>query len=199
MHDYAVFGHNRATIGRWLGIASVVVAGAVSSLISWVNELTGFQAVTGVAITTGVVYFGLHWLFNKFAWKIPLFKIPDLSGVWKVSGTTLTEEGEVRFSWEAEIDIEQTWERIVICLKTKDSASESYTATLSKANGSKAGWRLSYSYSNHPNIEQTHELSYHKGYCELYIDKDLTSGTGAYFNSNGRRTFGKMDLARNAH
>lgn len=197
MHDYAVFGHNRASIGRWLGIASVILTGAISSLISWVYELTGFQAITGVAVTTGVVYFGLHLLFNKFAWKIPFFKIPNLSGLWKVAGATLTENGEIKYQWDAEIDIEQTWEKIVICLKTENSISESYTATLAKANGSQAGWRLSYSYSNNPNIEQSHELYSHRGYCELLIDKSLESATAAYFNSNGRRTFGKMELTRN--
>jgi len=197
MHDYAVFGHNRASIGRWLGIASVILTGAISSLISWVYELTGFQAITGVAVTTGVVYFGLHWLFNKFAWKIPFFKIPNLSGLWKVAGATLTENGEIKYQWDAEIDIEQTWEKIVICLKTENSISESYTATLAKANGSQAGWRLSYSYSNNPNIEQSHELYSHRGYCELLIDKSLEFATAAYFNSNGRRTFGKMELTRN--
>ena len=197
MHDYAVFGHNRASIGRWLGVASVILTGAISSLISWVYESTGFQAITGVAVTTGVVYFGLHWMFNKFAWKIPFFKIPNLSGLWRVTGATLTEDGEIKYQWDAEIDIEQTWEKIVICLKTENSISESYTATLAKANGSQAGWRLSYSYSNNPNIEQSHELYSHRGYCELLIDKALESATAAYFNSNGRRTFGKMELTRN--
>lgn len=198
MHDYAVFGHNRATIGRWLGIASVILTGAISSLITWINDLTGFQAVTGVAVTTGVIYFALHFFFNLYAWKIPFFKIPDLNGIWTVEGTTLTEEGEIKYQWDAEIDIEQNWEKIVICLKTKNSCSESYTATLAKANGSQAGWRLSYSYSNNPNIEQSHELNSHKGYCELHLDKSLSSGTAAYFNSNGRRTFGKMELKRKA-
>lgn len=196
MHDYAVFGHNRASIGRWIGIASIILTGAISSLISWLNNLAGFQAVTGVAITTGIVYFCLHWLFNLYAWRIPFFKIPNLNGEWKVAGTTLTEDGESKYEWEAEIDIEQTWEKIAICLKTKNSSSESYTATLAKANGSKAGWRLSYSYSNNPNIDQSHELNSHRGYCELYLDKSLTTGTAAYFNSNGRRTFGKMELKR---
>lgn len=196
MHDYAVFGHNRASIGRWLGITSVILTGAISGFISWINQLTGFQAVTSVAITTGVVYFGLHWLFNYFAWKIPFFKIPDLNGVWNVQGTTLTEEGTAKYEWLAEIDIEQTWEKIVICLKTQNSTSESYTATLAKANGSQSGWRLSYSYSNNPNIDQCHELNSHRGYCELFLDKSLTNGTAAYFNSNGRRTFGKMSLQR---
>lgn len=196
MHDYAVFGHNRATIGRWLGVSSVVLTGAISSLISYIHQLTGFQAVTSVAITTGLIYFALHWLFNKFAWKIPLFQIPDLNGVWKVKGTTLDEDGNAKYEWNAEIDIEQTWEKMVVCLKTSQSASESYTATLAKANGTRGGWLLSYSYNNNPNVDQYHELNSHKGYCEILLDKELKIGSAAYFNSNGRRTFGKMALSK---
>ncbi|MGK0271055.1 MAG: hypothetical protein ACI88H_001708 [Cocleimonas sp.] len=196
MHDYAIFGHNRSTIGRWLGVASVILTGAISSFISWVNDLTGFQAVTSVAVTTGIVYFILHWLFNEFAWKIPFFKIPDLNGIWKVKGTTLDEGGNAKYEWEADIDIEQKWEKLVICLKTKNSSSESYTATLAKENGTRGGWLLSYSYNNNPNVDQFHELNSHKGYCEILLNKELKSGAAAYFNSNGRRTFGKMDLER---
>ncbi|MDD9177453.1 Cap15 family CBASS effector [Aliivibrio sp. A6] len=196
MHDYAVFGHNRATIGRWLGISSIVLTGAISSFISYIYQLTGFQAVTSVAITTGLIYFVLHLLFNKFAWKIPMFQIPDLNGIWKVKGTTLDEDGNAKYEWDAEIDIEQTWEKMVVCLKTSQSASESYTATLAKANGTRGGWLLSYSYNNNPNVDQYHELNSHKGYCEILLDKKLKIGSAAYFNSNGRRTFGKMALSK---
>lgn len=196
MHDYAVFGHSRSSIGRWLGIGSVILTGAISGLISYVNQLGGFQAVTSVAVSTGLVYFILHFLFDKYAWKIPFFKIPDLNGIWSVNGTTLEEDGSTRYEWSAEIDIEQTWEKMVICLKTSKSSSQSYTATLAKEGGSRGGWLLSYSYNNNPNIDQFSELNSHKGYCEILLDKDLSGGTAAYFNSNGRRTFGKMELSR---
>ena len=195
MHDYAVFGHNRATIGRYLGIASIFIAAGVASLITWLKGYTGYQALN-VTIATGVVYFILHWLFNNYAWKIPFFKIPNFTGLWIVKGTTLHEDGSTRFEWEAEIDIEQTWEQMVVALKTKQSGSESYTATISKLSGSNAGWQLSYSYRNNPNIDEYHDMQSHKGYCEIDFDKDLKVGSAAYFNNNGRRTFGKMELTR---
>lgn len=31
MHDYAIFGHNRSSIGRWLDVASIVINGSVTS------------------------------------------------------------------------------------------------------------------------------------------------------------------------
>ncbi|QNF18593.1 Cap15 family cyclic dinucleotide receptor domain-containing protein [Aeromonas jandaei] len=197
MHDYAVFGHSRATIGRYLGTASVILTGLVSSIALWLSQFDGLMFMATATVSTATLYFILHWLFNNLAWKIPFFKIPDLNGVWLVRGETLSEEGGVvKYNWEAEIDIEQTWEKISINLKTKQSSSESYTATLAKKSGTRGGWILHYSYSNSPDASQFHELNSHRGYCEVLFDKALTSGEAAYFNSNGRRTFGKMYLTR---
>ncbi|ELM3750728.1 pancortin-3 [Aeromonas veronii] len=197
MHDYAVFGHSRATIGRYLGTASVILTGLISSVILWLHQVDGFSFMAGATVSTAVVYFSLHWTFNNYVWKVPLFKIPDLNGVWSVRGETLSEDdGVIKYNWEAEIDIEQTWEKISINLKTKKSSSESYTATLAKKSGTRGGWVLHYSYSNSPDASQFHELNSHRGYCEVIFDKELTSGEAAYFNSNGRRTFGKMYLTR---
>lgn len=194
MHDYAIFGHSRASIGRWLGVISVILTGATSSLLVWLYQATKIEAFTTAIITPAIVYFILHYLFNKYAWKIPYFSIPDINGVWAVVGETLNEDGGTRYNWNAEIDIEQTWEKICITLKTAQSSSESYTATLGKKPGTKSGWILHYSYTNNPNPDQYLELNSHKGYCELILDKNLKSGEAAYFNSNGRRTFGKMTV-----
>jgi len=196
MHDYAIFGHDRANIGRWLGFASITAAGGLAQLFTFANSLTGIDAFLKASVATGAIYFGLHWAFNKWGWKIPFFKIPDLNGVWDVKGQTLTEDGSTMYDWDAVIGIEQSWKEISIHLKTKNSQSNSYTATLSKRGGPTGGWLLSYSYRNEPELEQSHELSSHKGYCEIEFDNQLTLGKTAYFNSAGRRTFGVMKLVR---
>ncbi|MBF0690752.1 pancortin-3 [Providencia alcalifaciens] len=197
MHDYAIFGHSRTTIGRWLGVLSVLISGGISSTFLWMQKETGFEVFSKAVLSTACIYFILHFIFNKYAWKIPFFKIPDINGIWEVQGETLSEKnGEIKYTWNATIDIEQTWEKIIIILKTSKSSSESYTATLGKKSGTKGGWILHYSYANNPETEQYHELNSHKGYCELIFDDELKSGKAAYFNSNGRRTFGKMTLTR---
>ncbi len=196
MHDYAVFGHDRTVIGRWLGVISILSAGGISQLLALAQNLTGIEAFTKATITTGVIYFILHWIFNRWCWKLPFFEIPDLTGEWNITGFTLDETGATKFEWYGSIGIEQNWKNICIHLKTKNSQSYSYTATLSKKHGPIGGWLLSYSYKNDPEIEQTHELNSHKGYCEIDFNKDLTIGKASYFNSSGRRTFGKMDLER---
>ena len=195
MHDYAVFEHNRATIGRWLGIISILISGGISQMLIKMYNLTGWEAFTKATITTGIIYFILHWLFNKFVWKLPIFQIPNLSGKWKVIGKTLNGDGTIRYEWNANIGIEQTWEKIIINLKTKNSQSYSQTATLEKQHGL-GGWLLSYSYKNEPYTEQVHELNSHKGYCQIEFNKEISKGNASYFNNNGRRTFGIMKLEK---
>lgn len=197
MHDYAVFGHDRAEIGRWLGIVSIILAGGIAQVFAWANSLTGWDVFTKATITTGVVYFLLHFIFNKFAWRIPFFEIPNINGVWKLEGQTLNKEGNIHQEWGGSIGIEQNWKKVSIHLRTEQSQSTSYTATLSKRHGPTGGWLLSYSYRNEPELEHSYELNSHKGYCEIEFDTDLKIGKASYFNSAGRRTFGKMILKRN--
>ncbi len=195
MHDYAIFGHDRASIGRWLGVASIMIAGGISQLLADLYKWTGIEAFSKATVTTAIIYFILHWIFNNYAWKLPFFKIPDLVGKWNIQGKTLAENGEVKYDWDAEIGIEQTWKDIVITLKTKNSQSYSQTATLEKQYGI-GGWLLSYSYKNEPATEQYHELNAHKGYCQIVFDKEITKGDASYFNNDGRRTFGIMKLQK---
>ena len=194
MHDYAIFNHNRATVGRWLGVLSLSIAGGISQLLVFLNSWTGFSAFTQATVTTAIVYFALHFLFNTYIWK-HIHGIPNLNGKWKVKGKTLNEDSSVKYDWDAEINIEQTWEKIIIHLKTKNSKSFSYTATVQKIEGP-GTWLLSYSYGNEPNLEQCHELNAHKGYCQIEFEPNFKIAKASYFNSNGRRTFGIMDLEK---
>jgi len=196
MHDYAVFGHDRAVIGRWLGVVSILGASVIAQILSFASSTSGWEVLSKSTITTGAVYFALHWVFNKWAWKFPFLDVPDLNGKWLVESKTLSEEGEIRWQWNGVIGIEQDWKQIVIHLDTETSESLSYTATLMKRNSPIGGWLLSYSYSNESRLEVTHELASHKGYCEVVIDKELKVGKANYFNRNGRNTFGVMTLTR---
>lgn len=196
MHDYAIFGHDRTSIGRWLGFIAIAITGGVAQILAIARDLTGVDAFTKATITTGLVYFVLHWLFNKWIWKAPFLEIPNIGGKWKITGQTLNDDGTTKYNWEGLIGIEQTWKSILIHLETKNSQSESYTATLSKRFAPTGGWLLSYSYRSEPELEQSHELNSHKGYCEIEFDKELRFGKASYFNSAGRRTFGVIKLEK---
>lgn len=194
MHDYAIFNHNRASIGRWLGVIALMLSGAITQCLVYVYSLTQVEAIAHTTITIGAIYFGLHWIFNNVVWKkISQFGIPNLNGKWEVQGKTLNEDGTTKFDWDGIIGIEQTWEKIAIHQQTETSQSHSYTATIEKINGL-GGWLLSYSYGNDPYLEQQHELQSHKGYCQIQFDKKLKTARANYFNRQGRQTYGTMQL-----
>ncbi|MAI31665.1 MAG: pancortin-3 [Rhodopirellula sp.] len=196
MHDYAMFGHDRAQIGRWLGFSAIVLAGAASQIFSWLGSFSGWEAFIKASLTTSAAYLFLHWIFNEKAWQINFFGIPKIEGCWAIDGKTLDEDGNNKYEWHGTLHIKQTWKQIQISLETEKSKSESYTATISEKHSPRGGWVLSYSYKNEPKLEYSHDMSPHKGYCEMEFDKDLNNAKATYFNSGGRKTYGIMDLKR---
>lgn len=194
MHQYTIFGHDRVSVGRWLGFASVTIAAGLSQLLISVSELTGIYSLASVAVTAGAVYFTLHGIFNMFAWKLSVFSIPGMDGTWNITGFTLNETGKRTNAWKGELVIEQSWSHIAIGLKTKDSHSYSYAATLSKRSDC---WVVGYNYSNEPNSQKINQLDIHKGYCEIEFNKGLTKGKGSYYNNKGRTSRGIFTLRKN--
>lgn len=106
MHDYAVFGHDRSAIGRWLGMLAVLGAGAISQVVVVLAGLTGWEAFTKATVTTGVLYFVLHWLFNRWGWKNRFVAIPDLNSEWEINARTLDEDGTTKYDWVGVLAIE---------------------------------------------------------------------------------------------
>ena len=196
MHDYAIFNHSRATIGRYLGVCSFLFASTLTSFFAALFALTGSSLFVGAGVSSAVVYFVFHIIFNKKAWKIKWLDIPDINGVWSVKGQTLGEDEKVKYNWDGELDISQNWEKILIFQETKISESKSYTATLEKIPTNKGGSVLHYAYKNIPKVGNYTEVQCHTGFCEITFNKDATSATGSYFNCNGRRTFGTMSLIK---
>jgi len=203
-HEYSIIGHSRAKIGRHLGtVAGIVATGcalAATSALDLIKTL-GFSdqipTVLILPISAAVIYPAGHWLFDHLAWRLPwmlrFLGIPDLNGPWACEGTTLDENGEVRFAWTATITISQTWEKIRVYLDTGSSSSASVSAALVKEPG--RGFILMYSYRNEPKIGEK-DLCSHVGYCELTFDEFSDAAEGQYFNNKGRVTYGRMKLTR---
>lgn len=203
-HEYSIIGHSRARIGRYLGtIAGIVATGcalAVAFALDLVRNLEFSYRIPEVIIlpiSAAVIYPMGHWLFDNLAWRLPwmlrFLGIPDLNGAWTCEGTTLEDNGEVRFAWTATITICQTWEKIRVYLDTGSSGSASVSAALVKEPG--RGFVLMYSYRNEPKIGEK-DLFPHVGYCELTFNESADTAEGQYFNNKGRVTYGRMKLTR---
>jgi hypothetical protein len=203
-HEYSLLGGvSRVKIGRYLSIMSAAMsAGLVYLLLLSVDlaKKLGVAATLPPSVLSlvgaGTIFVALYWFLDRIAWRWPLLgkilKVPDLSGQWKCTGRTLNPDRE-HYDWEADVTIVQSWDKIRVRLKTRQSASNSSSAALLCDEAD--GFRLFYSYKNEPGIGEA-ELQSHRGFAEIIFDKTLTKGTGEYFNGYGRNTFGTMNLER---
>lgn len=204
-HEYAVLGGvNRASIGRYLAIlSSSISAGLVFVLLQAQNlaQSIGLDVnVPPIALSligAGTVYTLLFWILKNHAWKwralAAILKVPNLAGMWDCTGETLDRDGNVTYTWAAEIVIVQCWDKLRVRLRTAQSGSNSMAAALT--HDSVDGWLLLYQYRNDPRIGEP-ELNSHVGTCSATFSKDLKTATAEYFNGVGRATFGKMTWTR---
>lgn len=204
-HEYSLLGgFSRTKVGRYLSLLSASVSAALVFVILWLVDISktlGISANVPPAILSlagaGAVFAGLYWFLNKYAWKWSLLgrflKVPDLSGDWLCKGETLNQTGDVTYTWEGRVTIVQTWDKLRVRLRTKQSGSNSNSAAIICDEAD--GYRLFYSYKNDPEIGEV-ELHAHRGFAEITFDKNLRAGKGEYFNGYGRYTFGRMSLER---
>lgn len=206
-HEYSVLGGlNRAAIGRYLSIAASLIAsaigGGVVALIDFSKKFGWGGNVPSLVLwplTAGLIYTVLYWWFESREWKRPrlagLLKVPDLAGAWYCEGQTINPDKTVGARWVGEVKIVQSWDKLRVQLKTKQSRSNSIAAAL--LHDQAEGYRLLYNYKNEPGIDQS-ELAAHRGSAELVFSDDLQTAEGEYFNGHGRYTFGTIKLKRKA-
>ncbi|MCX2812470.1 MULTISPECIES: hypothetical protein [unclassified Pseudomonas] len=204
-HEYSLLGGiNRAVIGRYITLlASGVSATLVFVVLTLVDLAKRFNLNVNVPPTlmsligAGVVFTILYAAFSRAVWKWPwavkFLKVPDLSGEWECTGTTLDDLGNVRFTWQAVVHITQTWDKIRVRLKTAQSSSHSITAAL--AFDEADGYTLLYNYKNDPRPGEP-VLRGHLGSANLLFSKSLDTASGDYFNGYGRPTYGRMELRK---
>jgi len=204
-HEYAVLGgFNRSRVGRYLfAVAATLSTAAVSALAVVTALLHKYGLSEGVphvllsVVSVGMIYLGLYWVFDRFAWRLPivgsLLRVPDISGEWSVEGQTLNADKSPSFTWSGTIIIRQSWDKIRLRQTTAQSGSDSVAAALQWDDID--GCRLLYHYRNDPNLNEK-DLYPHHGFGELTFAKDRQSARGEYFNGRGRNTFGLMTLTR---
>lgn len=204
-HEYSVLGGpNRAAIGHTLSIVAAAVASgtvtvvlAGTDLAKHLGRAPALPPLIMWPVTAGLVYSVLYWLFEKHVWKLPrlskLLKVPNLSGDWYCNGQTINPDKTLGYVWKGEVAIIQSWDRLRVRLKTKQSASNSIAAALVYDQAD--GFRLLYNYKNEPRINEK-DLAAHRGSAELTFSPDLQTAEGEYFNGHGRYTFGTMKLRR---
>lgn len=204
-HEYVLLGGvNRAKIGRYLGtIAALISAAIVFCLLALVDLANKYNIPTNLPPSllslagAGTIFAILYWLFDRYIWRWPklgeLLKVPNLEGQWHCIGTSINPDRSVAHDWSGTVTITQSWDKLRVRLKTKQSGSNSIVAAL--VHDKADGYHLIYNYRNDPKIGETH-LKSHLGFSDMTFSKDQLSADGEYFNGHGRFTFGTMKWTR---
>jgi len=203
-HEYAILGgYNRTKVGRYLAHFSAIVSAAlVFLLLSLVDIAKRFGLAVNVPpvimslIGAGAIYAALYWIFDRYAWQLPiaakLLKVPNLAGTWRCDG--ISQDKTPPLSWQGQVVIVQSWDKIRVHMRTAQSSSDSIAAAL--LDDSPIGHRLMYHYQNQPKPGEPVDLAAHHGFAELTFAMDGRSATGGYFNGRGRFTHGTMTLTK---
>lgn len=206
LHEYSVYEHSRATLGRYLIVTAGLIAWLISGLVlglwrlgSTYGYLPAPPETFILVLLPAAIYPMLYWIFDYYLWKMPglstLVGVPNISGKWECAGLTVSNNGDGSKpgEWHGVVTITQNWDKIKIFLITDNSISESISASLVKEPG--LGVKLMYSYENRPKTAACN-LAKHTGYSELLFNPEFTSAEGGYFNNMGRITHGSMKLTK---
>lgn len=204
-HEYIVIcGFNRSKVGRILAICASAISALLIFLLLKLAEVLHFFHFDShlppsifSLLGAGTIYLGLYKWFDTHLWCYQrigkILSVPNLSGKWVVEGKSLSDEGR---SWDGELTIVQSWDKVRIHLKTLQSHSDSITASIIHDEG--IGYRLLYNYRNQPKLGEEH-LRSHIGFADLRFDQTLSMAEGEYFNGHGRTTFGSMIIRKKSN
>ncbi|MBX9976398.1 hypothetical protein [Cytobacillus firmus] len=194
MHEYTVVDHPRRIILFGLAIISTFISGYISS---YINIWAGIT----IPLSSMTIFTGLYLLLNHLLWKLKIFRkifsFPNLDGEWECTGLSKNILLQKETDWEGTIIIKQTWDKVLITLKTNNSQSKSVSITGGIKYFAGDGYKLSYHYENTPNPTAETDMRKHEGFCVLTFGEEEQTAEGYYFNNNkDRQSFGEMYLIR---
>lgn len=190
--------HPKEKIIFGLAFLAIIATPFINEAFSLFLSLSGISTKTISGLSAFMIFGGIFWLFNHYLWKFKFFRrfllMPDLNGKWECSGITKIKNGQANNqNWKAEIDITQSWSKIIIRLKTKESISQSTSASITRLEGQ--GFKVLYNYKNTPMlVDQT--LQKHDGAVEIVFNQGCTEAEGHYFTDQYRSTVGSIKLRK---
>ena len=190
MHSYEVEGRGRVVVALALG----------SILLVWLLHLglstIHFQPQWWLSAPSFAgFYSGLHWIFDRWVWrlsllgKLSLINIPNLDGEWI---GTVKSSYDREAAYPVSVIIRQRWSKITVRLDTENSRSHSVAATFRTVDLPFP--ELSYLYINEPKATAQETMNVHRGTVVLEFRGTVLEGD--YYTGRGRMTTGTMSLTR---
>lgn len=164
MHSYEVEGRGRVAVA--LAVASILIIWLLHAGLDSVD----FEPQWWLSVPSFAgCYSGLHWLFDRYVWRVGLLgrlklvQLPDLNGRWI---------GEVKSSYRPDgrahsvsVIILQRWSKILVRLESEHSRSRSVSASLRTVD--LLNPELSYQYVNEPRSNAPATMEMHRGTATL--------------------------------
>ena len=191
MHTYEIEGGGRV-VAAITGVSVLLVwlahiaLGAIDYKPQWWLSAPSFAGF----------YSGLHWLFDRYVWRLSLLRtlkliqLPDLNGTWVGEiESSYSQDGR---AYQVSVVILQRWSRILVRLDTEYSRSRSVMAILRTIDLPNP--ELSYQYVNEPKSRAPSTMEMHRGTATLEL---IGSGLeGDYYTGRGRGEIGTIKLQR---
>lgn len=142
------------------------------------------------------IVFILSCLFSTIMWKWKVFQgwlvpFPNLNGLWSGYIESTFENAKKKIS--IDVSIQQTFFHIQVCLKTKESKSNSVVASFN-INKDRNIKQLCYTYRNEPKGKILDKSPIHYGSVLLDINASNKEMEGTYWT--GRKTSGDIFLKK---
>lgn len=201
MHGYTEEGKNRQVVIFWLTVISIIIGAGitygVNCLIEFISKTIDIEMlVLYITLIFGVSASGIfgiiYVVFDRFLWKIKIFRNHDLSGKYKCHGISKDKSQNEKDEFDATIIIKQSWTKILIHLDAKQSFSDSFMASLG-VNGI-GEIRLNYCYNNSTKQTNKNMASSHTGTANIIFADEIR---GKYYNQpDDRMRYGELVLIK---
>ena len=190
--------HSYETEGRGKVVVAII---GVSVLLVWLLHV-GMNALDfeprwwlSVPSFAGC-YSGLHWLFDRYVWRLGLLRrlglirLPNLNGKWV--GAVESSYNQDGRAHSVSVVVMQRWSKMVLRFEAEHSRSTSTTGRLRTAELPNP--ELSYQFVNEPKSNAPGTMGMHRGTATLEL---IGSGLeGDYYSGRGRGEVGTIKLRK---
>lgn len=151
--------------------------------------ILGYNVFSYAGEAIGLMFLVMAF-FNKVAWRWRFInRLVDMPVLAKqYTGTFVSDWQSENKTYDARLEIKQTFLNVSIVFKSGESRSYSVLSTIDTISDSK---RIIYNYRNEPRAELADRSTIHKGTAELWIE-DSGELVGNYYTS--RKTSGSMSF-----
>lgn len=211
MHTYSTDNDLRPRVVGYIGIGSYLLVLGIGAVLAFVNARVPFGANLS-APATGAVFTGVYLLFASKFWnhwllrRLRIVKTPYFAGTWEGYIQSSYDVGEGATDGgpdedektEVEVDIRQSWRKLIVELNAPDSSSRSLGASVITKQGKP---QLTYYYLSEPKYNAPDTMTKHYGTTSLkFHENEGEDGEdvldGIYYTGPDRNSYGKLHLTR---